>query len=397
MSGDLVWAVVRLFVALPLILGLAYLILKYGLSRRYPVAGGKPRMKLVEQLPLGPKTTLSLVAFNGKHYLFAHQDNTIKLVKELDELADAEEIIEQGMEQFTPRTAREFDKLLRSMASGAPGKLHKMKKTIWASLTAEGTLGRGKVGLKIALLMILLTLIIGAILMFGREAAAQPFPAIDLNVHPADSPAQVVDSVKLLVLLTLLTLAPAILVMLTSFTRIIIVLSLLRNALGVQAVPANQIIIGLALFLTVFIMAPTGKEINEQAIQPYLNNQIGQEEAQELGAQPLREFMLRQTREKDLELFINLAKIERPGTPDDVPLHIVVPSFVVSELKTAFEIGFLLFVPFLVIDMVVASILMSMGMFMLPPIMISLPFKLLLFVMVDGWYLVVKSLVESFR
>lgn len=235
------------------------------------------------------------------------------------------------------------------------------------------------------------------LLVFAREAMAAPLPAIDLNIQPTDDPVQVVDSVKLLVLLTLLSLAPAFLVMLTSFTRIVIVLSLLRTALGLQQAPSNQIVVGLALFLTVFVMAPTFKELNEGAVKPYLQNQISQQEAQELGAKPLREFMLRQTREKDLGLFIDLAKIDRPESPEDVPLYIVVPSFILSELKTAFEIGFLIFIPFLVIDMVVASILMSMGMFMLPPVMIALPFKLLLFVMVDGWYLVVKSLVESFR
>ncbi len=249
--------------------------------------------------------------------------------------------------------------------------------------------------LRVKLLGLFLVAVV--IFLFARETAGAHLPAIDLNIRPADSPEQVVDSVKLLVLLTLLAMAPAFLIMMTSFTRIVIVLSLLRSALGVQAAPANQIIIGLTLFLTIFIMAPTYKQVNEQAVQPYLRNEITQEEAQQLGARPLSDFMLRQTREKDLALFISLAKIEQPERPEDVPLHVVIPSFVISELKTAFEIGFLLFVPFLVIDMVVASILMSMGMFMLPPIMIALPFKLLLFVMVDGWYLVVKSLVESFR
>jgi len=249
--------------------------------------------------------------------------------------------------------------------------------------------------LKVKLPVILIVLT--ALFILTREAAAAPLPAVDLNIRPPDSPDQVVDSVKLLVLLTLLSLAPAFLIMMTSFTRIIIVLSLLRTALGVQQTPANQIIVGLALFLTVFIMAPTYKQINELAVQPYLQNRISQQEAQELGAKPLRDFMLRQTREKDLGLFINLAKMEKPDKPEAVPLHVIIPSFVISELKTAFEIGFLIFIPFLIIDMVVASILMAMGMFMLPPVMIALPFKLLLFVMVDGWYLVVKSLVESFR
>lgn len=240
-------------------------------------------------------------------------------------------------------------------------------------------------------------MVLAVLFLYAAEAAAEPFPAVDLNIHPADSPEQVVDSIKLLVLLTLLSLAPAFLVMMTSFTRIVIVLSLLRTALGVPTVPSNQIVVGLALFLTVFIMAPTYKQINEEALQPYLDNKVSQQEAQELAARPLRDFMIRQTREKDLGLFIDLAKIERPEKPEDVPLHVVIPAFVVSELKTAFEIGFLLFIPFLVIDMVVASILLAMGMFMLPPIMIALPFKLLLFVMVDGWSLVVKSVVESFR
>jgi len=242
-----------------------------------------------------------------------------------------------------------------------------------------------------------LLLSLAVIFFLTTEAAAAPLPAVDLNIHPSDSPEQVVDSVKLLVLLTLLSLAPAFLVMMTSFTRIVIVLSLLRTALGVPLIPSNQVIVGLALFLTAFIMAPTYKQINEDALQPYLNNQISQQEAQELAAKPLRSFMIRQTRDKDLGLFVNLAKMEKPEKPEDVPLHVVIPAFVISELKTAFEIGFLLFIPFLVIDMVVASLLMAMGMFMLPPVMIALPFKLLLFVMVDGWSLVVKSLVESFR
>jgi len=235
------------------------------------------------------------------------------------------------------------------------------------------------------------------LLAFAGRVEAQPLPSLDLSVRPAEGPVQVVDSVKLLVLLTLLSLAPAVLVMMTSFTRLVIVLSLLRTALGVHQAPANQIIVGLSLFLTFFIMAPTYRQVNEQAIQPYLQNQISTEEAQVRGAGPLKDFMLRQTREKDLALFVELSGMERPRGPEDVPLYVAVPAFVTSELKTAFEIGFLLFVPFLVIDMVVASILMSMGMFMLPPVMISLPFKILLFVMVDGWHLVVKSLVESFR
>ena len=228
------------------------------------------------------------------------------------------------------------------------------------------------------------------------QAYAQPLPGIDLNIQPTDEPGQVVNSIKILLMLTLLSLVPAIVLMMTSFTRIIVVLSLLRTAVGTQQTPPNQVLIGLALFLTVFIMAPVFQQVNQQAIQPYLNDEISQQQAWERGYEPLRTFMLKQTREKDLALFVNLAEIEQPNNPQDLPARVVMPAFIISELKTAFQIGFMIYVPFLVIDMVVASTLMSMGMFMLPPIMISLPFKILLFVMVDGWHLVVKTLVESF-
>ncbi|MGO0121707.1 flagellar type III secretion system pore protein FliP [Desulfothermobacter acidiphilus] len=212
-----------------------------------------------------------------------------------------------------------------------------------------------------------------------------------------DNPVQVVDVVKILLLLTILSLVPAILILMTSFTRIVIVLSLLRNALGTHQAPPNQVLVGLALFLTVFIMAPVYERINREAIQPYLANQITRQEAEVRGLAPVKEFMLRQVREKDLALFVNLAHIPQPVDREAIPLRVLIPAFLISELKTAFAMGFLLYLPFLVIDMVVASVLMSMGMFMLPPVMISLPFKLLLFVLVDGWYLVVKSLVESFH
>ena len=232
--------------------------------------------------------------------------------------------------------------------------------------------------------------------LLPAAAYAQPLPGIDLRVNPTDSPTEVVDSVKLLVLLSVLALAPAFIMMVTSFTRIIVVLSLLRGAIGVPMTPPNQVLIGLALFLTVFIMEPVYNQINDSAIKPYMENRITQDQAMEEAYKPLRTFMLKQTREKDLALFVAISKSDRPRSSEDVPISVLAPAYVISELKTAFQIGFLLYVPFLVIDMVVASTLMSMGMFMLPPVMIALPFKLLLFVMVDGWYLVVKSLVESF-
>jgi flagellar biosynthesis protein FliP len=193
-----------------------------------------------------------------------------------------------------------------------------------------------------------------------------------------------------------ISLAPSLLMMTTSFTRIVVVLSFLRSAMGTQQAPSNQIVVGLSLFLTFFIMAPVWQQINTQALQPYKAQTITQEEAFKRGVAPVRKFMLSQVREKDLALFISLSKLPRPRNADDIPTMTLIPAYVVSELKTAFQIGFLIFIPFLVLDMVVASVLMSMGMMMLPPVMISLPFKILLFVLVDGWGLVIGSLVKSF-
>jgi flagellar biosynthetic protein FliP len=227
-------------------------------------------------------------------------------------------------------------------------------------------------------------------------AAPIPLPNVNLSIEQSDEPQEVVDSLRLLVILTVLTLAPAIIILMTSFTRIVIVLSFTRNALATQQTPPNQVLIGLALFLTFFIMAPVYSEIKANALDPYLANSISQELALERAAKPIKDFMFKHTREKDLALFVNMSQMDRPTSQDDISLTVLIPAFVISELKTAFQMGFIIYVPFLVIDMVVASTLMSMGMFMLPPVMISRPFKLLLFVMVDGWYLVVKSLVESF-
>ena len=202
--------------------------------------------------------------------------------------------------------------------------------------------------------------------------------------------------VQLLVLLTVLSLAPALLVMVTSFTRIIIVLSLVRNAIGVPQLPPNQVLIGIAFLLTVFVMAPVWKTVNAEALQPYLRGEMQQDDAMRRAEAPVRQWMLAQTRESDLELFVGLSGEERPETVDDVPTYVVIPSFIVSELKTAFQMGFIIFVPFLVIDIVISSALLSMGMMMLPPAVISLPFKILLFVLVDGWGLIIGSLVSSF-
>lgn len=212
----------------------------------------------------------------------------------------------------------------------------------------------------------------------------------------SSAPESVSTSVKLMLLLTVLSIAPGILILMTSFTRIIIVLSFVRTALATQQMPPNQVLVGLAMFLSFFIMAPTFHEVNEQALTPLFNEEINLEQAYERAAIPFKEFMSAHTRQKDLALFLEYSKADTPESVQDIPLTALVPAFAISEIKTAFQIGFMIFIPFLVIDMVVASVLMSMGMMMLPPVMISLPFKILLFVMVDGWYLVVKSLLQSF-
>ncbi|MFI8574669.1 MULTISPECIES: flagellar type III secretion system pore protein FliP [Rossellomorea] len=213
------------------------------------------------------------------------------------------------------------------------------------------------------------------------------------NSSSADN---VSTSVKLLLLFTVLSLAPSILILMTSFTRIMIVLSFVRTSLATQQMPPNQVLIGISLFLTFFIMAPTFQEVNDEALTPLFNEEINLEEAYDKASIPFKEFMSKHTRQKDLELFLQYSGAERPESVEDIPLTSLVPAFALSEIKTAFQIGFMIFIPFLVIDMVVASVLMSMGMMMLPPVMISLPFKILLFVLVDGWYLVIKSLLQSF-
>ena len=230
----------------------------------------------------------------------------------------------------------------------------------------------------------------------AETAPAPSAPLLSIGMNQNQNPQELSVVLQIFLLMTVLSLAPSILIMLTCFTRIAIVLSLLRQAIGTNQLPPNQIIIGLALFLTVYIMAPVWQAINTDALQPFLNKQLNQQEALEKALSPLRQFMVKQTREKDLALLVNIAKVERPKNIEAVSTPILIPAFIMSELKTAFQIGFMLYVPFLVIDMVVASVLLSMGMMMLPPIMVSLPFKLMIFVLADGWYLVVGSLAKSF-
>lgn len=234
-------------------------------------------------------------------------------------------------------------------------------------------------------------------LILGHSALAQvSLPQINLGLKTADNPQEVVSAIRLILMLTVLTLAPAILIMMTGFTRIIIVFSFLRQALGVPQMPPNQMLVGLALFLTLFIMGPAFTEINNQALQPYMSGTVSQDVAMEKALAPLRRFMFSQTRDQDLALFVSLAKIEKPKTRADLPTTVLIPAFILSELKTAFQIGFLIFLPFLVIDIVVSSVLMAMGMMMLPPVVVSLPFKIMLFVLVDGWGLLIGSMVKSF-
>lgn len=227
--------------------------------------------------------------------------------------------------------------------------------------------------------------------------AAPVIPNINIGVDTADNPQDVAVSLQVLAILTILSIAPSIFIMTTSFIRIVVVLSFLRSALAAQNMPPTQVVIALALFLTFFIMSPYLTQANEQGLQPYLNGAISQEQALKEVVDPLREFMFKQTRESDLALFVNLSDAPRPESQEEVSTFTLMPAFVISELKTAFQIGFMIYIPFIVIDMIVASTLMSMGMMMLPPVMISMPFKILLFVMVDGWHLLIQSLVTSFK
>lgn len=238
---------------------------------------------------------------------------------------------------------------------------------------------------------------LGVVLLGALSAKAQmAVPNIDISFKNAGSPQEFSKGLQILIWLTILTLAPSIFIMTTAFTRIVIVLSLTRQAIGTAQLPPSQVIVGLAMMLTFFVMSPTIGEINQKAFQPYMDGQITQEAALKRGVEPMRQFMFRQTSESDLALFVKLSKIDKPNSINDIPTFVLMPAFVISELKTAFEIGFMIFIPFLVIDIVISSVLVAMGMMFLPPVMISLPFKIILFVLVDGWNLIAKSLVMGF-
>lgn len=230
----------------------------------------------------------------------------------------------------------------------------------------------------------------------SKSVGGVTLPTVNLGFTSTQKPDEVVNVIKIILMMTILTLAPAIIILMTSFTRIVIVFAFLRQALGTQQMPPNQLLVGLSLFLTFFVMSPYLADINTKALQPYLQGKMAQDVAAEEGLKPLRKFMFGQTRDSDLALFLQMARVDRPKTRYDVPTLVLIPAFIVSELKTAFEIGFVIYLPFLIIDMVVASVLMAMGMMMVPPVVVSLPFKILLFVLVDGWQLITGSLVKSF-
>lgn len=250
---------------------------------------------------------------------------------------------------------------------------------------------------KIMLIILFVVFMVNASTPYVMAASTKMPVKVSLSIDETEEPKKMVTVLQIVLMLTVLSLAPSILMMLTSFTRIVVILAFLKKAMGTGSQPSSQILIGLALFLTFYIMAPVWGDMNQQAIKPYMANEITQAEAFENLVKPMRKFMFTYTREKDLALFVHVAKIARPKTKDDIPTHILVPAFVMSELKTAFQMGFVLYLPFLVLDMVVASVLLSMGMMMLPPIMVSMPFKILLFVLVDGWHLIIRAITMSYR
>lgn len=333
------------------------------------VSGGGRVINVLTTGSLGPKKTIAVVDIAGEVLILGITPSQITFLSKIED----EETLDK-IKSSAPQVPAFFDTIAKKIGSRGL-----FKKIFFAGV------------------FLLASCVLQIATAVHAQEVVNPLTLPAMSLQIGGSADTMSTTIQILILMTVLTLAPAILIMMTSFTRLIIVFSFLRQALGTQQVPPNQILIGLALFMTLFIMSPVLNQINDTALKPYLANEIKQDDAFNKGIQPLRSFMLKQVREKDLALFIELSKSPRPKTPADVPTQALIPAFIISELKTAFQIGFLIYIPFLVIDMVVSSVLMSMGMMMLPPVMVSLPFKLLIFVMVDGWYLIVGSLVKSFH
>ncbi|MBE3518688.1 MAG: flagellar type III secretion system pore protein FliP [Firmicutes bacterium] len=393
-SMTLEWIKILIFLAI--LSAAAYVTVRLS-GRSRPRTRGAKELAILETLSLGGTRFLCLVRFGQIRLLLGVTDHSITCLGRCsDEACEAdgnavEEPASGNPEQETSPGGSDvqsdrgvpgasfFDTLRRELGSS------------WRRLKGKGTL-------------FLASAVILLVTTFPRSGACQPggapplpIPNIEIRIGGEGGGGGLLSALGILAVLTVLSLAPAILILTTSFTRIIVVFSFLRAGLGTQQTPANQILIGLALLMTFLIMAPVWNQVNQVAIQPYVRGEIDATEAWHRGVVPVRDFMLRQTRQKDLALFLEMQGGNPPAGPEDLSIFVVAPAFVISELKTAFEIGFMLFLPFLVIDMIVASTLMSMGMLMLPPVLISLPFKILLFVLVDGWGLLAQSLMKSFK
>jgi flagellar biosynthetic protein FliP len=321
------------------------------------------RLKVVESAALGTRQRLHIIEVDGQRLLVGSSDGSVRLVGRLS----PGEVVESAAEESSAVRAREWS---------------------WVSWSWLRRLGRA---------MGIVLLLVGLEAGIAEAAApdADPAPSFSISLDDATGPDQLSSTLQIVALITLVSVAPSILLMATCFTRILIVMSLVRQAVGIHSVPPNQVLVGLALFTTFYVMAPVGRQIHEEAILPYLEREIDDQTALERAAPPIRAFLLSHTSEDDLELFLTLADEEPPENYEDVGFATLLPSFMVSELRTAFEIGFTVFLPFLIIDIVIASMLISMGMIVLPPMMIALPFKLMLFVLLDGWNLVIGSLVKG--
>jgi len=385
----------KIVVFLVVLCSAAYLVMRLS-GRSKPLGRGGKELAILETLSLGGPRLLCLVRFGRRRLLIGVTDHSITCLSEEPEGAGAEE----GGWGNDPSSAGQDDCLSRQ-EEAQPGVEEEARKRFFDVLSREFRSSwkrlRGKGDLFLVAVLILMTIFPHTGRCEPATSDSLPIPNIDITIGGEGGGGGLLSALGILAVLTVLSLAPAILILTTSFTRIIVVFSFLRAGLGTQQTPANQILIGLALLMTFLIMAPVWNQVNAVAVQPYVQGQISAAEAWQRGVAPVRDFMLRQTRQKDLALFLEMQGGSPPSGPDDLSIFVVAPAFVISELKTAFEIGFMLFLPFLVIDMIVASTLMSMGMLMLPPILISLPFKILLFVLVDGWGLLAQSLMKSFR